>query len=113
MRKSFENELAERLPIQSFAAMMGHSPKIALEHYLRPQPEHFDRVLSLGNGASGEPAINVSHNPTHQNALQGATESEADSGDPRKPLVLREGGTPRDVVVPPKWSRLDSNQHVR
>lgn len=44
LRASCETELVERVPVQTAAAWLDNSPKVALKHYLRVLPEHFDRV---------------------------------------------------------------------
>lgn len=44
LRASCETELVEKVPVQTAAAWLGNSPKVALKHYLRVLPEHFDRV---------------------------------------------------------------------
>jgi integrase len=45
LRASCETELVERFPVQVVTAWLGNSPKVALKHYLRVLPEHFDRAL--------------------------------------------------------------------
>ena len=46
LRASCETELIERgKPIQTGAAGAGHSPKIAVENYLRVLPEHYDEAV--------------------------------------------------------------------
>ncbi len=45
MRASCETELTEKFRVQAVAAWLGNSPKIALRHYLRVLPEHFDRAV--------------------------------------------------------------------
>ncbi len=52
MRASFETELVEVFPVQTAAAWLGNSPKIALKHYLQVLPEHFDRAIRGGGEAA-------------------------------------------------------------
>ena len=58
MRASCETELTEEFPVQAVAAWLGNSPKIALRHYLRVLPEHFDRAVK-GGAESGAVRVRI------------------------------------------------------
>jgi len=48
LRASRETELVERFPVQVVAAWLGNSPKVALKHYLRVLPEHYEKATQAG-----------------------------------------------------------------
>jgi integrase len=74
MRASFETDLVERFPVQTVAAWLGNSPKIALKHYLRVLPEHFDKAVKGGN--------RVAQKAAQQGAVLARKGSQAKSGNP-------------------------------
>jgi len=94
MRASCETELTEAFPVQTAAAWLGNFPKIALKHYLRVLPEHFDRAV----GGCKEAAQNAA-----QNAAQSAREMVCN--DPYKKRQ-----TP---VVPGEYGGLPSYTNVQ
>lgn len=53
LRASCETELVERFPVQTVTAWLGNSPKVALKHYLRVLPEHFDRASEKAGRKAG------------------------------------------------------------
>ena len=62
LRASFETDLAQNEPVHVFAAITGHTAKIALQHYTVVQQSDFDRVLA--------------HNDVLQKALREATKPD-------------------------------------
>jgi integrase len=68
MRASFETELVEKTNIQNAANILGHSPSIAVKHYLRMRPEDFEKVRTADFG--GDPKsyvksyVTSTQNPT-------------------------------------------------
>jgi len=89
LRASCETDLLEDYPIQTVSAWLGHSPKVALAHYARVLPEHFDRAAGVSESVS----------VPYQNADQ--HESAAVSNDPQESLQ-----TLCDCTVTPFSSEL-------
>jgi integrase len=56
LRASCETDWVERYPAHAVAKWLGHSPKVAAEHYLMSREHHFEDVVG-GGGAGGRPAI--------------------------------------------------------
>ena len=63
MRASFETDLTERYPVQVASAWLGNSPKVALAHYLRVLPEHFEKATREPINANERPAQIPAHQP--------------------------------------------------
>jgi integrase len=70
MRASFETELVEMVPVQTAAAWLGNSPKIAMKHYLRVMPEHAEKARNTSFGgyvkSYAESYVNATQNPTQR-----------------------------------------------
>ena len=97
LRASLETELVERFPIQAVSAWLGNSPKVALKHYLRVLPEHFDRALEGAAGAL-------------QNAVQYPAERPRTASQRKtKTLVLQGNAKPCGSVQSSKRMGRDSN----
>lgn len=80
MRASRETELLEKYPIHVVAKWMGHSPKIALEHYAQIVKEHHAAAVS------GAPDASDSKGTAKPEAKSGASQLiETISGDKLKP----------------------------
>jgi len=69
LRATRTTELVEQFPAFVAAAWLGHSPKVALKHYLRVTEDHFAR-------ASG-----AAQNPAQYLPVSGLPEQEGGSGD--------------------------------
>ena len=55
LRASCETDWVERYPAHVVAKWLGHSPKVAAQHYLMSREHHFEDVVRGGRaGASGE-----------------------------------------------------------
>jgi hypothetical protein len=52
-RASCETDWVERYPAHAVAKWLGHSPKLAAEHYLMPREHHFEDVVGSSGTASG------------------------------------------------------------
>ena len=54
LRASCETDLLDRhIPIQAITTWLGNSPKVALKHYLKVLPEHFDKVIEKAGLKAG------------------------------------------------------------
>jgi len=53
LRASCETDWVERYPAHAVAKWLGHSPKVAAEHYLMSREHHFKDVLGGGEGSHG------------------------------------------------------------
>jgi hypothetical protein len=56
LRASCETDWVEKYPAHAVAKWMGHSPKIAAQHYLMAREHHFEDVVSGGGSRSARPA---------------------------------------------------------
>ena len=56
LRASCETDWVERYPAHAVAKWLGHSPKVAAEHYLMSREHHFEDVV--GGGAAAERVVN-------------------------------------------------------
>jgi len=68
MRATRETELLEEFPMHVVAAWLGHSPKVALQHYAQIAKEHHTRAVKLGKSVlrlSSRPP-KVKQNPKHR-----------------------------------------------
>lgn len=68
LRASCENDWAERFPGHVVADWLGHSPKVAREHYLQTRDAHFE----MATGITPEQGGNKSGNKAAQNAAMQA-----------------------------------------
>ncbi len=50
LRASFETDLVEKYPAHVVAKWLGHSPKIAADHYLMSREHHFDDAVNVSLG---------------------------------------------------------------
>lgn len=92
MRASRETELTEKYPVQTAAAWLGNSPAIALKHYLRVLPEHFDRAIRDGTEAAQNQA-----QCAHARGRSGRDEAQETPENPEKhELLRRHTNTPAD-----------------
>jgi len=53
LRASCETDWVERYPAHVVAPWLGHSPKVAAQHYLMSREHHFEHVVSGGAAAAG------------------------------------------------------------
>jgi hypothetical protein len=53
LRASCETDWVERYPAHAVAKWLGHSPKVAAEHYLMSREHHFEDVVGGGKGTEG------------------------------------------------------------
>lgn len=97
LRASFETELVERFPVQTVAAWLGNSPKVALTHYLRMLPEHFNKALQGSNGAL--------QNPVQYGAELGGIVSQPES----ETALFPHNSTPCNTVQTNRRMGRDSN----
>jgi hypothetical protein len=65
LRASCETDWVERYPAHVVAKWLGHSPKVAAQHYLMSREDHFEDVVRGGGMASDQAGM----------AGQGGTES--------------------------------------
>ena len=97
MRASFETELVEKVSIQTAATILGHSPTIAVRHYLRARPEEFERARTATFGTApkshAESYVNATQNPTQRPTAMFCDDAQ----ETRKAPVLR-GRTPSIAV---------------
>ena len=52
LRASCETDWVERYPAHAVAKWLGHSPKVAAEHYLMSREHHFEDVVNRGAASS-------------------------------------------------------------
>jgi integrase len=75
LRASCETDWVERFPAHVVAKWLGHSPKVAAQHYLMAREHHFEEVVGGGESASpqrgGSTPVAVDANP---DAGQGGSE---------------------------------------
>ena len=86
LRNTCETELNEQFPSHVVANWLGHSVKIATNHYLQVTDEHHQRALALKPQTSESALIDVTHyeqipNPTKSIAQNRAQSASAGSGN--------------------------------
>ena len=63
LRASCETDWVERYPAHAVAKWLGHSPKVAAEHYLMSREHHFEDVVNRGAASSVTSAEEVAASP--------------------------------------------------
>ena len=53
LRASCETDWVDKYPAHAVAKWLGHSPKVATEHYLMSREHHFKDVVGGGEGSHG------------------------------------------------------------
>jgi integrase len=56
LRKACETDWARDFPLHVVSAWLGHSPKVAISHYLRPTDADFDRAAGKIGNSRHDPA---------------------------------------------------------
>ena len=90
MRASFATELVEKTSIQTAAAILGHSPAVAVKHYLRVRPEDYEkaRTASFQEVAKSD-AFGLQNPTTRAHALS--------------------SGQPQEMTQAPAWQEPTRN----
>ena len=63
LRASCETDWVERYPAHAVAKWLGHSPKVAAEHYLMSREHHFEDVMNRGAASSVTSAEEAAASP--------------------------------------------------
>lgn len=63
LRASCETDWVERYPAHAVAKWLGHSPKVAAEHYLMSREHHFEDVVNRGAASSVTSAEEAASSP--------------------------------------------------
>ncbi len=85
LRASYATDWSEHYPSHVVAKWLGHSPKVAAQHYLMSRDHHFEDVV---NGAVTVPPATVAEGP------EGATSCDANSDSAR--VGIRQHGATRN-----------------
>lgn len=92
LRASCETDWCEKHPMHVVAAWLGHSPKVAMKHYLQVRDSHFEAAAGIEGGAQcGAPV-----------AQYAAQRASADTGGNRKrgPQLVSAGVVTQDDAEP-------------
>ncbi len=111
LRSTCATELTEEFPAHVVNNWLGHSERIANEHYRQTTREHFERAIKGITKANPSGALLVA---LHQETSPSITEQNPNKPSVSKPLrnaeKTKKEAVSQRTAKPPSWTILDSNQ---
>lgn len=103
LRASFGTDWADRVPVHSVAAWLGHSPTISAKHYLQSRDARLDLVT--GRGAAANPATVKATDTPQARPKKTRPTRKSLNNRPILPFV----GARLVLLNRGKWAQQDSN----
>ena len=111
LRASCETDWVEKYPAHVVAPWLGHSPKVAAQHYLMSREHHFEHVVSGGGTAAATSAETSAEGPppcdaycaapaTHLATQQGSARDSASSHETTEPAATTRVAAGSSEITP-------------